>query len=42
MANTKEFFLTVTQRLFSNWTALKVIVYFYNRLLHLLIMNYRF
>ncbi|XP_076659113.1 uncharacterized protein LOC143362645 [Halictus rubicundus] len=26
MSNTKEFFLTVTQRIFSNWTALKMAV----------------
>lgn len=26
MANTKEFFLNVTQRIFSNWTALRVII----------------
>lgn len=28
MSNTKEFFLSVTQRIFSNWTALKVSTYF--------------
>lgn len=28
MSNTKEFFLSVIQRIFSNWTALRVNIYF--------------
>ena len=28
MSNTKEFFVSVVQRIFSNWTALRVSTYF--------------
>lgn len=38
MSNTKEFFLSVTQRIFSNWTALKVSTYFLDSMIYMFLM----